>query len=110
MDAAIAEQMRTLLHDPAFQSLEAAWRGVRWLISSLELDENLQLHLFDVTRDELLGDVVAAQGRIAQTGLYRALVDRWRDVPGCPGLVGTDRAVPIRPIGQQTSGCSPRSA
>src|SRR6185295_8893384 len=50
VDAAIAEQMRTLLHAPAFQSLEAAWRGVRWMISSLELDENLQLHLFDVTR------------------------------------------------------------
>ena len=85
MDAAIAEQMRTLLHDPAFQSLEAAWRGVRWLISSLELDENLQLHLFDVTRDELLGDVVAAQGRIAQTGLYRTLVDRSRDVVDAQG-------------------------
>lgn len=91
VDAAIAEQMRTLLHDPAFQSLEAAWRGVHWLISSLELDENLQLHLFDVTRDELLADVVAAQGKLSQTGLYRALVDRWRNVPGGHGwsaLVG----------------------
>jgi len=75
VDAAIAEQMRTLLHEPAFQSLEAAWRGVRWLISSLELDDNLQLHLFDVTRDELLADVVAARGQIAETGLYRRLVE-----------------------------------
>ena len=99
VDAAIAEQMRALLHDPAFQSLESAWRGVHWLISSLELDENLQLHLFDVTRDELLADIVAAQGKIAQTGLYRALVDRWRDVPDGPGLVGTRRAVPLRPVG-----------
>jgi type VI secretion system protein ImpC len=91
VDAAISEQMRTLLHDPAFQSLEAAWRGVHWLVSSLELDENLQLHLFDVTRDELIADVVAAQGRLEQTGLYRALVDRWRNVPGGQGwsvLVG----------------------
>jgi type VI secretion system protein ImpC len=91
VDAAIAEQMRTLLHGPAFQSLEAAWRGVRWLISSLELDENLQLHLFDVTREELLADIVAAQGKLAQTGLYRALVDRWRNVAGGEGwsaLVG----------------------
>ena len=91
VDAAIAEQMRTLLHDPAFQALESAWRGVQWLVSSLELDENLQLHLFDVTRDELLADVVAAQGVLAQTGLYRALVDRWRNVPGGQGwsaLVG----------------------
>jgi type VI secretion system ImpC/EvpB family protein len=85
VDTAIAEQMRELLHAPAFQSLEAAWRGVRWLIGSLELDENLQLHLFDVTREELVADVVAAQGKLAQTGLYRALVDRWRNVPGSEG-------------------------
>jgi type VI secretion system protein ImpC len=91
VDAAIAEHMRTLLHERAFQSLEAAWRGVRWLISSLELDENLQLHLFDVTREELLADIVASQGKLADTGLYRALVDRWRNVPGGQGwsaLVG----------------------
>src|SRR4051812_21052831 len=36
IDAAIGEQMRAVLHDAAFQSLEAAWRGVRWLISNLE--------------------------------------------------------------------------
>jgi type VI secretion system ImpC/EvpB family protein len=85
VDTAIAEHMRTLLHEPAFQSLEAAWRGVQWLISSLELDEHLQLHLFDVTREELLADVVDARGRLAGTGIHRALVDRWRGVPGEQG-------------------------
>jgi len=85
VDAATAEQMRQLLHEPGFQALEAAWRGVQWLISSLELDENLRLHLFDVSREELLAYVVAAQGQLAQTGLHRALVDRWRNVPGGEG-------------------------
>jgi type VI secretion system protein ImpC len=85
VDAAIAEQMRALLHAPPFQSMEAAWRGVRWLVSSLELDEHLQLHLFDVTREELLADVAAAQGLLAQTGVYRALVDRSRGIPGDEG-------------------------
>lgn len=85
VDAAIAEQMRKLLHDPAFQALESAWRGMSWLISSLELDENLELHLFDVGRDELLADVVAAQGQLARTALHRALSDRWRNVPGGQG-------------------------
>ena len=85
VDAAIAEQMRALLHHPAFQSIEAAWRGVRWLISSLELDENLQLHLLDVTHDELLGDVVASLGKLTETRLHRNLVDRSRNVPGGRG-------------------------
>ncbi len=91
VDAAISDQMRALLHAPAFQALEAAWRGVQWLISSLELDEDLQLHLFDVSRDELLADVVAAQGQLAKTGLHGALADRWRNQPGGEGwtaLVG----------------------
>ena len=74
-----------MLHEPAFQSLEAAWRGVRWLISGVELDEQLQLHLLDVTREELLADVVAAEGRIAQTGLYRTVVARSRNPLGAEG-------------------------
>lgn len=85
VDQATAAEMRGLLHTPAFQSLEAAWRGVQWLINSLELDETLELHLFDVGRDELLADVVAAQGQLSATGLHRALADRWRNVPGAAG-------------------------
>jgi type VI secretion system protein ImpC len=97
VDMAIAGQMRALLHDPAFQSLEAAWRGVHWLVSNLELGETLQLHLLDLSREELIADIVAANGQIAQTGLYRVLVDRWRNVPGGEGwsaLIGLSRFGP----------------
>jgi type VI secretion system protein ImpC len=97
VDGAISEQMRSILHDARFQSLEAAWRGVRWLISNLELDENLQVHLFDVSREELLADIVAAKAQLTQTGLYRALVERWRNVLGGLGwsaFVGLTRFGP----------------
>jgi type VI secretion system ImpC/EvpB family protein len=82
VDSAIAGQMRSVLHAPPFQALERAWRGLQWLVSGLELDENLQVHVFDATRDELVDDIVASGGQLAQTGLYRALADRWRNVPG----------------------------
>jgi type VI secretion system protein ImpC len=85
VDAATTAEMRAFLHAPAFQSLESAWRGVQWLTSSLELDGPLQLHLFDTTREELIADVVAANGTLTETGLYRALVDRWRNIPGGQG-------------------------
>ena len=85
VDQAIAAEMRSVLHAPTFQALEAAWRGVQWLIASLELDETLELHLFDVSKAELLADVVGAQGQLAQTGLQRALADRWRQAPGGEG-------------------------
>lgn len=82
VDAAIAAEMRALLHAPAFQALEAAWRGAMWLVSTLELDDGLELHLLDVSRDELVADVVASQGRLAQTALHHNLADRWRNLPG----------------------------
>lgn len=82
VDAVITEQMRRLLHEPGFQSLEAAWRGVQFLVSNLDLDGDLELHLFDVSREELLADIVAAQGQMAQTSIHRALADRWRNLPG----------------------------
>jgi type VI secretion system protein ImpC len=85
VDAALGEALRAVLHDPGFQALEAAWRGVQWLITGLELDATLQLHLFDVTRDELLADVVTAQGQPTQTGLHHALADRWRNQPDGEG-------------------------
>jgi type VI secretion system protein ImpC len=82
VDAATTVEMRTLLRDPGFQALESAWRGIQWLTSSLDLDGPLQLYLFDTTRDELIADIVAAQGQLANTGLYKVLVDRSRNVPG----------------------------
>jgi type VI secretion system protein ImpC len=85
VDAATAAEMKNLLHESRFQTLESAWRGVQWLTSNLDLDGPLQLHLFDTTREELIADVVAAQGRLAETGLYKALVDRSRNVPGGHG-------------------------
>lgn len=74
--AAMTGEMRGLLHDRAFQSLESAWRSVGWLVSRLELDEQLQLHLLDVTRRELLADLASAEGAIARTGLYQVLAGR----------------------------------
>ncbi|MGC4085954.1 MAG: type VI secretion system contractile sheath large subunit [Vicinamibacterales bacterium] len=55
---------------PAFQSVESIWRAVQWLVSTLELDETLELLLLHVTRDEL--------GRGAGHGgdLWRRLVER----------------------------------
>ena len=85
VDSAIAHEMRALLHAPELQSLEASWRGVRWLISGLELDENLELYLFDVSRDELLADIVAAAGKLEETGLYHALTARPRGAGGSAG-------------------------
>jgi type VI secretion system protein ImpC len=78
VDSAMADHMRDVLHAPAFQAVEAAWRGLQWLVANLELDDTLQLHVLDVTRDELLADVADSGGDLTHSALHRVVVDRSR--------------------------------
>jgi len=69
VDAALTDTMRGVLHDPAFQAVEATWRGLHWLVSTLELGNDLELHVLHLTRDEL------SRGVGPESDLYRRLVD-----------------------------------
>ncbi len=75
VDAALSEQMRSILHQPAFQALEASWRGLQSLVAHLE-EDNARVFLLDVTQQELLLDLRAAQGNPTATGLYALLIER----------------------------------
>ncbi len=81
VDAASAELMRTLLHDPAFTAIEAAWRSLHLLVTSLELDENLQLHILDVSKQELYDDLATAGEKLDSAALYQLLVEQIRQSP-----------------------------
>lgn len=74
-------RMRALLRDPAFRQLEAAWRSLHLLITSLELDEQLQVHLLDVSKQELQADLQAAGADLGASGLYQLLVEQPRQSP-----------------------------
>ena len=62
VDAALGEQMRAIVQDPQFKALEAVWRGLWWLVSSLETGERLELHVLDASRAELPAGLDAALG------------------------------------------------
>ena len=81
-DAAVAQQMRDLLHAPTFQALEANWRALRWMVAELDLGENLRLHLLDTSKDELRADLKGAGADLEQSALYRLLVDKGSRAPG----------------------------
>lgn len=84
-DSVIGQRMRDLLHAPAFQRLEAAWRGVHTLVTGLELDSGLQLYLVDIGRDELAADLRGAGAQLQQSALYQLLVEQPRQSPdGAP--------------------------
>lgn len=81
LDEAVAEQMRLTLHDPAFQSLEAAWRSVFLLLDRLETGVDLKIDLIDLSKAELLDDLGSAED-IESTGLHRLLVEEAAAQPG----------------------------
>jgi len=53
IDDAITGEMRVVLHHPEFQALEAAWRGLFFLIRRLDTGEELKVYLMDLPQDEL---------------------------------------------------------
>jgi type VI secretion system protein ImpC len=63
--------MRAVLHQPAFQSLEAAWRGLRRFVDSVDLGEQLTLHVADVGKEELDADLASCEGDLSDSGTYR---------------------------------------
>jgi type VI secretion system protein ImpC len=81
VDKAASVLMRKLLHHPAFQAVEAAWRGVDFLIHNLELDEELALGVLDVSKDELAADLKSSEDPRG-TQLYRLLAGAAAGVPG----------------------------
>lgn len=75
VDAMIGSWLNAAMHDPAFQALEAAWRGAAWLADRLETDSTLQLWLLDVSRDELSADLKARES-LEASGWHRILVEQ----------------------------------
>jgi type VI secretion system protein ImpC len=80
-DAATGELMRRILHHPDFQALEAAWRGLKLVVSRLETDKQLQVFVLDVSKTELAEDLLATDDLHA-SGLYQFLVEQTVGTPG----------------------------
>lgn len=75
LDAAIADGMRAVLHQPDFQTTESLWRGVDFLLRRVETGPMLQVHLIDISAEEFAADL-SADDDLTNSGLYRLLVDQ----------------------------------
>ena len=75
VDAAIGESMRAVLHQPDFQNTEALWRGVDFLLRKVETGSQLEVHLIDISAEELAADLSGVSD-LSESGLYQALVSR----------------------------------
>jgi type VI secretion system protein ImpC len=75
VDEALSLTMNRILHHPDFQSAEATWRGVEFLVRRIETGARLQIVLYDVSAEELAADL-AASDQLDQSGLYGMLVEQ----------------------------------
>lgn len=64
VDAVMCGMLAAILHHPRFQAVEAAWRGLGFLVKRLDTDEAVHLFAADMTRDELAQDLIAPQSKI----------------------------------------------
>jgi type VI secretion system protein ImpC len=81
VDAAMTQILRTVLHHPTFQGLEAVWRGISFLVDRVETDVQLQLYLLDLPKSALSADLLRRDD-LEATRLYRLLVKETIGIPG----------------------------
>ena len=69
VDRRMSDQVNEIMATAPFKSLESAWRGVKYLVDSIDFRENTRLELLSVSKDELREDFENAPD-IFDTGLY----------------------------------------
>jgi type VI secretion system protein ImpC len=60
IDEKITIQLRAIMHHPAFQCLEATWRGLNYLVQHTETDEGLKIKVLNTAKPELAQSTAAA--------------------------------------------------
>jgi type VI secretion system protein ImpC len=68
-DAELSAGLRAILHHPAFQALEAAWRGLDFLVRSVT--EEVELSVIDICESELAATLSAESP--VKSSIYRQL-------------------------------------
>ena len=53
IDAQLSKQVNEILHHSDFQQLESTWRGLHYLVTNSETDENLKIRVLNIPKKEL---------------------------------------------------------
>jgi type VI secretion system protein ImpC len=75
IDEMISAQLNAIMHSPEFQAMEAAWRGLQYLVMNTETGTMLKLRLLNVTKKELLADLEKAT-EFDQSTLFKLVYEQ----------------------------------
>src|SRR5215470_1701128 len=70
IDVKLSRQIDEILHNPTFQKLESAWRGLKFVIDRTDFRENIKVELLNCSKEDLLADFEDAP-EIVKSGLYK---------------------------------------
>jgi type VI secretion system protein ImpC len=77
LDEKLTAQMNEILHAPAFQQLESAWRGLHYLVYNSETDATLKIRVFNVGKTELYRNMKLFPGaRWDQSPVFKKIYEQ----------------------------------
>ncbi len=75
IDKRLTSQINVILHNPEFQKLESAWRGLKYLIDSVNFRENIKVEVLNCSKEDLLEDFEDTP-EIPKSGLYQTVYSK----------------------------------
>ncbi len=81
LDELINTQLNAVLHHPRFQQLEAAWRGLAWLVEGLPAGQEIKVRVLGLSFEELARDLERAI-EFDQSQLFRKIYSAEFGHPG----------------------------
>jgi type VI secretion system protein ImpC len=70
IDRKLSSQLDTILHNQAFQKLESAWSGLKFVVDRTNFRENIKIEILNVSKANLLEDFEDAP-EVMKSGLYK---------------------------------------
>jgi type VI secretion system protein ImpC len=74
IDHLISLQLNEVMHHPAFQKLEASWRGLKYLLDHSETGENMKIKVLNCSKKELLRDLQRAS-EFDQSAMFKKVYE-----------------------------------
>jgi type VI secretion system protein ImpD/type VI secretion system protein ImpC len=98
IDAMLSEQVDAILHHARLRKLEGSWRGLAWLVETMELSNRLKIKALNIGWPELCRDLERAI-EFDQSLMFRKVYEEEFGTPGGEpyGILMVDHEVRHRP-------------
>lgn len=85
IDTHLSEQLREIMHHRDFQSLEATWRGLYYLVANTETDDRLKIKCLNISKDELRQSLIRYKGENFEHGpVFKTILIEFDAMDGEP--------------------------